>query len=67
MNLVTVDGRKVPLMPVSPELLGKGDEDRLVIPLPPLAPGSYLLRYKILSTDGHATPGILRFTVTGGP
>jgi methionine-rich copper-binding protein CopC len=67
LNLATADGRNVPLLPPSPERGDMGGDDRLVILLPPLGPGTYLLRYKILSTDGHATPGILRFTVTGGP
>lgn len=37
--------------------------DRLVIPLRPLAPGLYLLRYRVLAVDGHITEGALRFTV----
>ena len=41
--------------------------DRLVVPLRPLPPGSYVLRYKVLSADGHITEGVLRFTVTGRP
>jgi methionine-rich copper-binding protein CopC len=43
-----------------------GQPDRLVAPLPPLGPGAYAVRYKVLSADGHITEGILRFTVTGG-
>lgn len=66
LSLTTADGRNVPLPPLSPEQWNKGGDDRLMIPLPHLGPGSYFLRYKILSADGHATPGILRFTVTGG-
>ena len=65
LTLATADGRNVPLPP--PGTGDTGGDDRLLIHLPPLGPGTYLLRYKILSTDGHATPGILRFTVTGGP
>ncbi len=41
------------------------DPDRIVIPLRPLAPGRYVIRYKVLSADGHVTEGVLRFTVTG--
>lgn len=67
LKLVTGDGRPVPLPAMAQEGNGERTGGRLVIPLPPLAPGSYALRYKILSTDGHATPGILRFSVTGGP
>jgi methionine-rich copper-binding protein CopC len=45
-----------------------GDEapDRIVVPLRPLPPGAYVLRYKVLSADGHITEGALRFTVTAG-
>jgi methionine-rich copper-binding protein CopC len=42
-----------------------GQPDRLVIPLRPLPPGSYAVRYKVLSADGHITEGVLRFTVSG--
>ncbi len=37
--------------------------DRLVIPLHPLGPGVYVLRYRVLAVDGHITEGALRFTV----
>ena len=36
---------------------------RLVVPLPPLAAGTYELRYQVLAADGHATQGVLRFRV----
>ena len=39
--------------------------DRVVIPLRELPPGPYVLRYKVLSADGHITEGTLRFTVDG--
>jgi copper resistance protein C len=37
--------------------------DRLTIPLQPLSPGVYVLRYRVLAVDGHITEGALRFTV----
>jgi hypothetical protein len=37
--------------------------DRLTIPLPPLGPGVYVIRYRVLAVDGHITEGALRFTV----
>jgi methionine-rich copper-binding protein CopC len=37
--------------------------DRLVIPLPHLGAGVYVLRYRVLAVDGHITEGVLRFTV----
>ncbi len=46
---------------------GDAQPDRLVVPLRPLSPGRYVLRYKVLSADGHITEGALRFTVTGQP
>lgn len=34
--------------------------------LPPdLKDGAYTLHYKVLATDGHATQGVLRFTLQG--
>jgi hypothetical protein len=41
--------------------------ERLVIPLQPLAPGTYVLRYRVLAADGHLTEGALRFTVGASP
>jgi copper resistance protein C len=40
------------------------EPDRVVIPLDPLPPGRYVIRYKVLSADGHTTEGALRFTVS---
>ena len=41
-----------------------GAPDCLIIALPPgLKPGAYQLEYRVLAADGHATPGLLRFTV----
>ena len=45
---------------------GAEGPDRIVVPLRPLPPGAYVLRYKVLSADGHITEGALRFTVTAG-
>ncbi len=36
------------------------------IPLPHLNKGTYTLSWKSLAKDGHAMPGAVRFTVTGG-
>lgn len=40
--------------------------DQLTIPLTPLGPGVYVLRYRVLAVDGHLTEGVLRFTVGAG-
>jgi methionine-rich copper-binding protein CopC len=58
----------LPIATDGPE--GDPRPDRLVVPLPALPPGPYVLRYKVLSADGHITEGLVRFTVkpvTGRP
>lgn len=57
-------GRPIPL-PVAgaPE----GAPNELSAPVPTLPPGRYLVRWKVLSADGHVTQGALRFTVAPGP
>lgn len=39
--------------------------DTLAYPLPPLPPGSYQVRWKVMAADGHVTEGAVPFTVTG--
>jgi methionine-rich copper-binding protein CopC len=41
--------------------------ERLEVLLPPLEPGDYLLRYSVLAADGHATQGVLRFSIENSP
>jgi methionine-rich copper-binding protein CopC len=60
------DRRPIPLG-VAPNHRNGLPRDRLVIPLPPLATGTYVIRYKILATDGHVAEGALRFTVDPDP
>jgi methionine-rich copper-binding protein CopC len=43
------------------------EANRLVVPLRPLAPGTYVVRYRVLAADGHVTEGALRFTVKVAP
>jgi len=43
-----------------------GPADQLIIPMPKLKPGSYRLEYRVLATDGHLTPGLIRFRISGG-
>ena len=55
-------GRPVALAP--PSAAGERPApDRLVIPLRPLSPGTYVVRYRVLAADGHLTEGALRFTI----
>ena len=64
VTLVDGEGKRVALS--APPADEKGDAaaaDRLTVPLPALKPGSYRLEYRVLAADGHATPGLLRFSV----
>lgn len=38
--------------------------DTLAYALPPLEPGVYQARWKVMAADGHVTEGIVLFTVT---
>ena len=57
------EGRPIPLPVAAPE----GAPNELSALVPPLPPGRYLVRWKVLSADGHVTQGALRFTVAPGP
>ena len=39
------------------------DPDTLIYRMPPLGPGRYQTKWRVLSTDGHITEGVLSFTV----
>ena len=41
----------------------KGMQAKFAIPLPRLAPGSYVARWRIMARDGHAMNGEIRFTL----
>ena len=56
-------GSQPPAPVILPDGDGSAGPDRVVIPLAPLAPGVYVLRYRVLAVDGHITEGALRFTV----
>ncbi|MGH8581980.1 MAG: copper resistance protein CopC [Gammaproteobacteria bacterium] len=34
--------------------------------MPALAPGTFVLRYRVLAADGHITEGVLRFHLKPG-
>jgi copper transport protein len=36
---------------------------QIVVKLPPLAPGHYVVSWRALSADGHVVPGEIRFTL----
>ncbi len=64
VTIETTAGRPVAL-PVARAT--EADAARLVVPLTPLAPGIYIVRYRVLAADGHVTEGALRFTIQAAP
>jgi hypothetical protein len=40
-----------------------GPADRLIAPLPSLAPGAYRVEWQVLSTDGHVVSGRFTFRI----
>jgi len=60
-------GRPVALTASSAPAGAQPAPDRLVIPLRPLGPGTYVVRYRVLAADGHLTEGALRFTIRATP
>lgn len=61
-ELVAGTGRRVRLTRLSND---QKIMDQLVFALPPLSSGSYRIEYRVLASDGHATPGLIRFSVAG--
>lgn len=61
VTLLGPGGDKVKLPPLPEDK--DGPPDRLRVDLPALKPGAYKLEFRVLASDGHATPGLLRFTV----
>jgi methionine-rich copper-binding protein CopC len=39
------------------------DRTHIILPLPVLAPGEYVVQWRVLSRDGHSAPGRLTFRV----
>ena len=63
VSLTGPAGRVVPLPVAAPD----PSPNHLVVPVPPLEPGQYLVRWKVLSADGHVTEGGFRFAVAPSP
>jgi methionine-rich copper-binding protein CopC len=57
---------RAPVAVALPPADAEATPDRLTIPLQPLGPGVYVLRYRVLAVDGHISEGALRFTVGTG-
>jgi methionine-rich copper-binding protein CopC len=43
------------------------DTQTLTVPLKPLTPGEYTVKWSVVAKDGHRTEGSYTFTVTGEP
>lgn len=56
-------GRPVPVLVAAPD----PSPNHLALSLPGLEPGEYLVRWKVLSADGHVTEGAFRFTLAPPP
>lgn len=64
VTIEAVNGKAVAL----PAARDAGPEaNRLMVPVGPLAPGTYVVRYRVLAADGHVTEGALRFSVKAAP
>jgi methionine-rich copper-binding protein CopC len=44
-------------------MVGGNDRKRITVELPPLAPGSYMVRFRVLSVDGHVAEDSFGFSV----
>ncbi len=63
--LIGGDGREIPLTLDTPQA---GERSEMITaPLPLLEAGRYRVRYRVMATDGHATSGVLRFTISVSP
>ena len=58
---LTKDNKQAIVLPQAD--FNQGAPNRLEVPLPPLEPGNYIMRYSVLAADGHATQGVLRFSI----
>jgi methionine-rich copper-binding protein CopC len=63
VKLVNDNGDKIAMPPMPDE--SKLPADKLIVPLPELKPGSYQLQFQVMAADGHSTPGVLRFQISG--
>jgi methionine-rich copper-binding protein CopC len=52
-------GEKQKLTPLPPE-----PQSKITVPLPNLAPGDYVVSWRVLGGDGHVLPGKIRFTLS---
>jgi methionine-rich copper-binding protein CopC len=60
VSVVDRDGRQVDRGDVR---VGPDDPKRLSVGVPPLPPGTYTVRYRVLSVDGHLVESQFSFTI----
>jgi methionine-rich copper-binding protein CopC len=60
LTVVDGNGRQVDAGDVR---VGPDDPKRLSVGVPPLAPGTYTVRYRVLSVDGHIVESEFSFTI----
>jgi len=54
------DGAKQKIGPLASE-----PARQITVPLPQLAPGAYIVSWRVIGDDSHIVPGQIRFTVSG--
>jgi copper resistance protein C len=62
-STVTVSTRNGTILQTGRASVGGDDSRRLSLPLPALAPGSYSVRFRVLSVDGHLAEDSFTFVV----
>ena len=60
VSVLDAGGREVDLRDAA---LAPGDSRRLVVSLPPLPAGTYTVRFRVLSVDGHVVESEFPFTI----
>ncbi len=60
VSVLDSEGRRVDL---GDGAVGRDDARLLTVSLPPIRPGAYTVRYRVLSVDGHVVDAAYSFTV----
>lgn len=60
VSVLDAEGRRVDLGDGG---VGRDDARLLTVSLPPIRPGAYTVRYRVLSVDGHVVDAAYSFTV----
>lgn len=62
-HAVRITDDKNGIVPTKDLRVDKADPTLLIVPVAPLSPGSYRVRYRVLSRDGHVAEGSFSFTI----